>query len=125
MKTDYCYRNKKVDKLIFKGLDNTAIYGWHIYSTAPGNKHCIVTTHGYRSSKKQPFLYLHWLDIGYDVLVFDLRLQGKDNDKWRLMAPDKRMLKELIETWQLGMQKSKGWDTLFWCNHEPFFSNKP
>lgn len=76
IKTDYCYRNKKVEKLIFKGLDNTAVYGWYIYSTNPGNKHCIVTTHGYRSSRKQPFLYLHWLDMGYDVLVFDLRLQG-------------------------------------------------
>lgn len=76
VKMNYHYRNKEVEKLVFKGLDNTKIYGWYIHSAMPRNKHCIVTTHGYRSSKKQPFLYLHWLDIGYDVLVFDLRLQG-------------------------------------------------
>lgn len=47
-----------------------------------------------------------------------LKVDYKDNDKWSLMAPDRRMLKELIESWQLGMQKGRGWDALFWCNHD-------
>ncbi len=74
--TDYHYKNKIVEKITFKGLDQTVIYGWYIYHSQHENDYCLITTHGYKSSKKEPYLYLHWLDIGYDVLVFDLRSQS-------------------------------------------------
>ena len=34
------------------------------------------------------------------------------------MAPDRMALKGLFESWQEGMQKKNGWNSLFWCNHD-------
>lgn len=47
-----------------------------------------------------------------------LKVDYKDGNKWELMKPDYRELKQLFETWQTGMQKENGWDALFWCNHD-------
>lgn len=32
--------------------------------------------------------------------------------------PDYRKLKDVFETWQTGMEKQNGWNTVFWCNHD-------
>ena len=47
-----------------------------------------------------------------------LKVDYKNGDKWALMAPDYKKLKELFVTWQMGMQKKHGWNALFWCNHD-------
>ncbi|MFV0466800.1 MAG: alpha,alpha-phosphotrehalase [Lachnospiraceae bacterium] len=47
-----------------------------------------------------------------------LKIDYKNGDKWELMSPDYRALKELFEKWQIGMQKEQGWNALFWCNHD-------
>lgn len=47
-----------------------------------------------------------------------LKVDYKNGDKWALMEPDYKKLKELLAEWQLGMQKGDGWDALFWCNHD-------
>ncbi len=47
-----------------------------------------------------------------------LKVDYKDGDKWALMEPDYRRLKELFTEWQTGMQKGGGWNALFWCNHD-------
>lgn len=47
-----------------------------------------------------------------------LNVDYKDGDKWALMAPDYRKLKELFVKWQTGMQEGSGWNALFWCNHD-------
>lgn len=47
-----------------------------------------------------------------------LKVDYKDGEKWELTEPDYRKLKELFETWQCEMEKGKGWNALFWCNHD-------
>lgn len=47
-----------------------------------------------------------------------LKVDYKDGDKWALMLPDYKKLKELFVEWQMGMQKEHGWNALFWCNHD-------
>lgn len=47
-----------------------------------------------------------------------LKVDYKNGDKWALMVPDYKQLKELFTTWQMGMQKKHGWNALFWCNHD-------
>lgn len=47
-----------------------------------------------------------------------LKVDYKDGNKWELMKPDLRALKNLFEIWQNGMQEKNGWNALFWCNHD-------
>lgn len=47
-----------------------------------------------------------------------LKVDYKDGNKWELMEPDFKALKELFYKWQLGMQEHDGWNALFWCNHD-------
>lgn len=47
-----------------------------------------------------------------------LKVDYKNGDKWALMPPDRRVLKELFAYWQEGMQAEEGWNALFWCNHD-------
>ena len=47
-----------------------------------------------------------------------LKVDYKDGDKWKLMTPDIKKLKELFTDWQEGMQAGDGWNALFWCNHD-------
>lgn len=55
------------------------------------------------------------------AMVFNfhhLKVDYKDGDKWSLMPPDLRKLKELFTVWQEQMQAHNGWNALFWCNHD-------
>lgn len=47
-----------------------------------------------------------------------LKVDYKNGDKWELMEPDRRALKDLFEKWQVQMQAENGWNALFWCNHD-------
>ena len=47
-----------------------------------------------------------------------LKVDYRDGDKWSLMPPDMNKLKELFRTWQEGMEAGKGWNAVFWCNHD-------
>lgn len=47
-----------------------------------------------------------------------LKVDYKDGDKWSLMDFDFLQLKRILIDWQLGMEKGKGWNALFWCNHD-------
>lgn len=47
-----------------------------------------------------------------------LKVDYKDGDKWALMPADYQKLKELFIEWQIQMQKGRGWNALFWCNHD-------
>jgi|GEM_PF-3273755 len=75
LQTKYDYYEKEVYRVELMALDKTILIGWYI-CTKKKQEYCLITTHGYRSSKKSPHTYLYWLDSGVDVLVFDIRLQG-------------------------------------------------
>ncbi len=47
-----------------------------------------------------------------------LKVDYKDGDKWSLMPPDLRKLRELFKEWQEEMSKHGGWNAVFWCNHD-------
>ncbi|GAA0182303.1 alpha,alpha-phosphotrehalase [Clostridium sediminicola] len=47
-----------------------------------------------------------------------LKVDYKDKEKWSLMDFDFMKLKEILSTWQSGMQNGNGWSAAFWCNHD-------
>ncbi|MDD7796020.1 alpha,alpha-phosphotrehalase [Clostridium sp. 'White wine YQ'] len=47
-----------------------------------------------------------------------LKVDYKDGEKWTLMDFDFFELKNLLNTWQIGMEEGDGWNALFWCNHD-------
>ena len=47
-----------------------------------------------------------------------LKVDYANGDKWTLMKPDFNKLKELLTSWQTGMQEGNGWNAVFWCNHD-------
>lgn len=47
-----------------------------------------------------------------------LKVDYKDGDKWTLMDFNFNQLKEIFNSWQVGIQEGNGWNALFWCNHD-------
>lgn len=47
-----------------------------------------------------------------------LKVDYRNKDKWSLKPFDFMELKDLFNTWQMGMQENKAWNALFWCNHD-------
>lgn len=47
-----------------------------------------------------------------------LKIDYKDGEKWSVMDFDFIKLKNILDTWQKGMQAGNGWNALFWCNHD-------
>ena len=47
-----------------------------------------------------------------------LKVDYKDGDKFSLMAPDLKLLRNYFSEWQEGMAKTNGWSAVFWCNHD-------
>ncbi len=47
-----------------------------------------------------------------------LKVDYKDKDKWQLMDFDFLVLKDILFSWQEGMQDGNAWSALFWCNHD-------
>lgn len=47
-----------------------------------------------------------------------LKVDYANGQKWELAEPDISRLRELLSTWQEGMQAGDGWNALFWDNHD-------
>lgn len=47
-----------------------------------------------------------------------LKIDYKDGEKWSVMDFDFKSLKNILDSWQKGMQEGNGWNALFWCNHD-------
>ncbi len=74
--TTFSGQKEKVFKVSVEGLDGTPVIGWYIHHSPKPGKGCLITTHGFKSSRKSPSHYAHWTSIGYDVIAFDVRLQS-------------------------------------------------
>ena len=85
------------------GIDEMVTVG-EMSSTSLDN--CIRYTEPKRRELSMCFSF-HHLKVDYDK-----------GDKWALKEPDLVRLRELFETWQVGMQDNGGWNALFWCNHD-------
>ncbi len=47
-----------------------------------------------------------------------LKVDYKDGDKWTKVDFDFKSLKNILNDWQKGMSDGKGWNALFWNNHD-------
>ncbi len=47
-----------------------------------------------------------------------LKVDYHKGDKWTVMDFDFKLLKDILNNWQIGMQKGNGWNAVFWCNHD-------
>jgi trehalose-6-phosphate hydrolase len=47
-----------------------------------------------------------------------LKIDYKNGEKWSVMDFDFQELKNILDSWQKGMQSGNGWNALFWCNHD-------
>lgn len=47
-----------------------------------------------------------------------LKVDYKDGDKFSLMPPNLKLLRNYFAEWQEGMAKTDGWSAVFWCNHD-------
>ncbi|MDN0063769.1 alpha,alpha-phosphotrehalase [Collinsella ihumii] len=69
-------------------------------------ENCILYTAPERHELTQTFSFHH------------LKVDYADGDKWKLMEPDIARLREILRSWQEGMQAGGGWNALFWDNHD-------
>jgi len=47
-----------------------------------------------------------------------LKVDYKNQQKWELQDCDFKNLKDILNHWQIGMEKGDGWNAVFWCNHD-------
>lgn len=55
------------------------------------------------------------------TMVFNfhhLKVDYKNKNKWELQPFNFLELKNLLNSWQTGMQEHNAWNALFWCNHD-------
>lgn len=69
-------------------------------------EHCIRYTNPAEHELAQTFSFHH------------LKVDYAGGEKWELMEPDIARLREILATWQEGMQDGGGWNALFWDNHD-------
>lgn len=73
------YPGMQVNKVSFKGFDDTDIYAWHItpsgYDKSADTLPCVVTFPGYSGDRGYPERYASWVLLGYAVLAVDVRGQ--------------------------------------------------
>lgn len=47
-----------------------------------------------------------------------LKADYKNGEKWEIQPTDYEKLTDILKTWQLGMENNRGWNAVFWCNHD-------
>ncbi|CRF33094.1 Trehalose-6-phosphate hydrolase [Brachyspira suanatina] len=94
---------KELNKNTFGKYDNAITVG-EMSSTSIEN--CIKYS-GEKENELSMVFSFHHLKVDY-----------KNNDKWQLMDFDFKELKNILFSWQEGMQDNNAWSALFWCNHD-------
>lgn len=94
---------KELNKNTFGKYDNIVTVG-EMSSTTIDN--CIKYSNPSEKELSMVFNFHH------------LKVDYKDGDKWTLMDFDFKMLKDIFEKWQVGMQQGNGWSATFMCNHD-------
>ena len=94
---------KELNKNTFGKYDNAVTVG-EMSSTTIEN--CIKYS-GEKENELSMVFSFHHLKVDY-----------KNKDKWQLMDFDFQELKNILFSWQEGMQSNNAWSALFWCNHD-------
>ena len=94
---------KELNKNTFGKYDNAVTVG-EMSSTSIEN--CIKYS-GEKENELSMVFSFHHLKVDY-----------KNKDKWQLMDFDLKKKKNILFSWQEGMQSNNAWSALFWCNHD-------
>jgi trehalose-6-phosphate hydrolase len=68
--------------------------------------HCIKYSNPDRQELSMTFNFHH------------LKVDYPNGEKWAIGDMDFLSLKNILSTWQTGMNQGGGWNALFWCNHD-------
>ncbi|WP_227394313.1 alpha,alpha-phosphotrehalase [Jeotgalibacillus aurantiacus] len=68
--------------------------------------HCIKYSNPDRQELSMTFNFHH------------LKVDYPNGEKWTVADADFLQLKDILSTWQTGMNEGGGWNALFWCNHD-------
>ncbi|MBM7577772.1 alpha,alpha-phosphotrehalase [Jeotgalibacillus terrae] len=68
--------------------------------------HCIKYSNPEREELSMTFNFHH------------LKVDYPNGEKWTIADFDFLQLKDILSTWQVGMNEGGGWNALFWCNHD-------
>lgn len=76
--TDYPL-DMKIEHVTYKGFDGVPVTAWFIKPAhAEGKLPCILHYHGFSDFKGKPYIYAHFIMLGYAVFAIDIREQGGD-----------------------------------------------
>ncbi len=126
-----------VVNLISKGeyLDDPAGDGRRFYTDGPnihrylkelneatfGKDEGIITVGEMSSTSMENCFQYAGKDSHELSMVFNfhhLKVDFEGNEKWVLVPADFQKLKEILFSWQMGMQEHNAWNAVFWCNHD-------
>ncbi|TFE03966.1 alpha,alpha-phosphotrehalase [Jeotgalibacillus salarius] len=68
--------------------------------------HCVKYSNPAREELSMTFNFHH------------LKVDYPNGEKWTVADFDFLQLKDILSTWQVGMNEGGGWNALFWCNHD-------
>ncbi len=81
-----------------------------------------IITVGEMSSTSMENCYQYGNGDGKELsMVFSfhhLKVDFMGNEKWVLVPADFQKLKNILFSWQKGMQEHDAWNAVFWCNHD-------
>ncbi|MDL4840999.1 alpha,alpha-phosphotrehalase [Aquibacillus rhizosphaerae] len=93
---------QEMNKHVFSNYDIMTV--GEMSSTTIDN--CIKYTNPDRNELDMTFNFHH------------LKVDYPNGEKWTKAEFDFQELKTILSTWQVEMHKGKGWNALFWCNHD-------
>ncbi|BCC04281.1 MULTISPECIES: alpha,alpha-phosphotrehalase [Bacillus cereus group] len=93
---------QEMNRNVFEGKDVITV--GEMSSTTIDN--CIKYSNPDRNELSMTFSFHH------------LKVDYPNGDKWTKANFDFIKLKEIMSNWQIEMQKGRGWNALFWCNHD-------
>ncbi|MFT8322131.1 MAG: alpha,alpha-phosphotrehalase [Bacillus sp. (in: firmicutes)] len=94
---------KELNKETFGKYENIITVG-EMSSTSID--HCVRYSHPNEKELSMVFSFHH------------LKVDYENGEKWTTVEFDFKKLKEILSSWQYGMQEGHGWNALFWCNHD-------
>ena len=86
-----------------------------------GQKEDIITVGEMSSTSMENCFKYSGKDENELSMVFNfhhLKVDYKNKDKWALQPFDFQELKDILNSWQVGMQEHNAWSALLWCNHD-------
>lgn len=78
--TNYPVEKVEVADVVLRSFDETPLHGWYIRPKGVTEGPVLIHYHGYTEGRNVPTKYLVWALLGFTVVSFDQRGQGKSPD---------------------------------------------